>query len=120
MARRTGERRKHPRTKRGFRPAKGQIDDGLIHHVDNISASGVLCHTRRPVPEMTKMSIELELPSPVNRRIDAEGIVVRCVADAATDNETFRVAIFYTKITEEHQQAIRDYVDHELVQHADG
>lgn len=108
---RTGtERRKHPRSRRGFKATDG---GDLINHVDNISCSGVLCHTKRPVPEMTKLSIMLDLPTPVNRVVNAEGIVIRCEADPQK-RESFRVAIFYTKLSDTDQHAIRDYVDHDL------
>lgn len=109
MKRDDSERRKHPRSRRGFKAAGGD----LINHVDNISCSGVLCHTKRPVAEMTKMSIELDLPAPVNRVVNAEGIVIRCDADPQK-RDSFRVAIFYTKLSEADQHAIRDYVEHDL------
>ncbi len=113
------ERRKHPRSARGFVPAEHLSDEGLINRVENISCSGVLCHTRRPVPEMTKMSIALDLPEPANRKIEAEGIVVRCVAEDSL-GETFRVAILYTRVSEDAQQAIREYVEHDLAQSSQG
>ncbi len=119
MARDDKERRKHPRSARGFVPGGDSSDDGLINHVENISCSGVLCHTKRPVPEMTKMSISLDLPEPANRQIEAEGIVVRCVAEDS-HGETFRVAILYTKVSEDAQQAIREYVEHDLAQSSQG
>ncbi len=113
------ERRKHPRSTRGFVPAEDLSDQGLINRIENISCSGVLCHMKRPVSEMTKMSIVLDLPEPANRQIEAEGIVVRCVAE---DNrgESFRVAILYTKVSEEAQEAIREYVEHDLAQNDQG
>ena len=103
------ERRSHPRSKRGFR-VEGPADD-LITHVDNISASGVLCHTRRPVAEMTKMEITLELPDPVNRTVTAEGVVVRCDVEEE-DHDEFRVAILYTKVDKPDYDAIQAFVDH--------
>ena len=111
MADRTEERRKHPRSVRGFTPSA----EGLINRVENISCSGVLCHTKRPVPEMTKMSIVLDLPAPVERQIEAEGIVVRCTAEDSR-GESFKVAILYTKLNDDDQQAIREYVEHDLLE----
>lgn len=105
------ERRSHPRSKSGFSVATE--GDDLITHVDNISASGVLCHTRRPVAEMTKMEITLEIPAPVGQTVTAEGVVVRCDVEEA-DHETFRVAILYTKVDEPDFEAIQAYVDHTL------
>jgi len=115
MKRNDSERRKHPRSRRGFTATTAGGD--LINHVDNISCSGVLCHTKRPVAEMTKMSIVLDLPAPVNRVVNAEGIVIRCDADPHK-RDNFRVAIFYTKLSETDHHAIRDYVEHDLADQA--
>lgn len=109
------ERRKHPRSTRGFVRVEDRSDRGLINRIENISCSGVLCHTKRPVSEMTKMSIVLDLPEPANRQIEAEGIVVRCVVEDSR-GESFRVAIVYTKVSEDAEQAIREYVEHDLAQ----
>ena len=106
------ERRSHPRSQRGFRVSDG-TQDGLISHVDNISESGVFCHAQSPVAEMTKMGIVLELPDPVNKRVEAEGIVVRCVAEEPV-HEEFRIAILFTKVSKEDQEAILAYVEHTL------
>ncbi len=115
MADRKEERRKHPRSRRGFKHPEHLAEGGLINHVENISCSGVLCQTRRPVPEMTKMSIVLELPNPSNRRIEAEGVVIRCDAEDPQGN-AFKVAILYTKLDDADHQAIRDFVEHDLAQ----
>ncbi len=111
------ERRKHPRSKRGFKQSAAAVSDGLINHVDNISCSGVLCRTHRPVPVMTKMEILLELPKPESRTVNAEGIVIRCDPSLRSDSE-FQVAILYTKLDEDDHHAIRRYVDHDLAHHA--
>ena len=113
------ERRKHPRSRRGFAHVEDRSELGLINRVENISCSGVLCHTIRPVPEMTKMIIELDLPEPSSCQIEAEGIVVRCIAEDQR-GESFRVAILYTKVSEDAQQAIRDYVEYDLAQNDQG
>ena len=83
---------------------------GVLNHVDNISANGVLCHTVKPIPLMTKMSIALDLPKPGNRRIECEGVVVRCEPHDVGDDH-FKVAILYTKINEADQRAIEELVE---------
>ena len=113
------ERRKHPRSARGFVPAEDLSDKGLINRVENISCSGVLCRTKRPVPEMTKMSIALDLPEPANRQIEAEGTVVRCVTEDS-HGESFQVAILFTRVSEDAQQAIKEYVEHDLAESSQG
>lgn len=108
----TEERRLSPRSKRGFRVLDG-ASDAQIQHIDNISCSGVLCHTNAPIPEMTKLAIVLELPAPINHQVNAEGIVIRCVAEEP-DHEAFKVAILYTHVDDDHLDAIRTYVEHDL------
>ena len=64
---------------------------------------------------MTKMSMALELPKPAETRIECEGIVVRCDPDEKVDDH-FKVAILYTRISDEDRQAIEDFVEHDLAQ----
>lgn len=104
------ERRKHPRSKSGF--ALAATDDGLLRRVDNISVTGVLCHTSRAVEEMTRMSIDIELPGS-DGAIHAEGVVVRCDAEDGGSGE-YRVAIVFTKVKDSDQHLIREYVDRDL------
>ncbi|MCL4216588.1 MAG: hypothetical protein KJ052_06240, partial [Candidatus Hydrogenedentes bacterium] len=70
------DRRKSARSKR-CKPVV--VDDGgpgVLNHVDNISGNGVLCHTVKPLPLMTKLRMALEIP-PHNgresRRVECEG-----------------------------------------------
>ena len=118
MTDRDSERRQHPRSRGGFSlsPA-GAAADRVFNRVDNISCSGVLCHTQRPVAEMTKLSIVLDLPGPASRVVNAEGIVIRCETEYPKSSE-FKVAILYTKLSDDDHHAIRAYVDHDLGGHA--
>lgn len=103
------ERRRYPRSRR---KVSGAIEDdgpGVLNHIDNISANGVLCHTVKPIPLMTKLGMALNLPKPHDRRIECEGIVVRCEPDAKGD-DNFRVAILYTHINEPDREALTAFV----------
>ena len=113
MHERGEERRRYPRSKRQL-PVVDQADPGVLNHVDNISGNGVLCHTVKPVPLMTKMSIALELAKPFERRIECEGIVVRCEPHEKGDDH-FKVAILFTKMVDEDHQAVVDFVDHDIL-----
>ncbi len=115
--RRADERRRHPRSRGGFSTVEGRGELGGLNHVDNISASGVLCHTAQPIPLMTKMSIALDLPKPVNQRVECEGIVVRCDPEDQS-GETFKVAILYTDVSEDGRKAIEEFVTNDLAQSA--
>ena len=119
MMQRGQDRRRYPRSRRGFPAIVDESGPGILNHVDNISANGVLCHTVRPIPLMTKMSIGLELPEPEAKRIECEGIVVRCDPHDLGDDH-FRVAILYTKIGESEREAIEAFVAHDLAEEAAG
>jgi hypothetical protein len=107
------ERRRYPRSRRGMQVFEDSAGPGVLNHIDNISANGVLCHTVKPVALMTKMRIALDLPAPTNHRIDAEGVVVRCEPDDLGDDH-FKVAILFTKIDPEEHEAIRNFVDEDI------
>jgi hypothetical protein len=107
------ERRRYPRSRRGMPLMLDESGPGVLNHVDNISANGVLCHTVKPLPLMTRMRILLELPSPSNFRLDADGIVVRCDPDEQGDDH-FKVAILFTRLDDEAQEAIRSFVEEDL------
>lgn len=107
------ERRRYPRSRRGLPVVEDSAGPGVLNHVDNISANGVLCHTVKPIALMTKLRIALDLPEPVDQRIDAEGIVVRCDPDDRGDDH-FQVAILFTKIDPEEHEAIRQFVEEDI------
>ena len=107
------ERRKYPRSRRPVTLASGDAA-GILNHVDNISANGVLCHTQEPVALMTRMRIGLELPEPVSRTIEAEGVTVRCEPDGQGDQVNYKVAILFTKLDDGDHEAIRRFVEHDL------
>lgn len=104
------ERRKYPRSRRRHEIlADSHAGPALLNHVDNISASGVLCHTVDPIPLMTRIGLTLVLPKPREHKIEAEGVVVRCERDDVGDDH-FHVAIFFTRLKPEDREAIEDYV----------
>lgn len=106
------ERRRYPRSRSKLKVVK-QKDDGILNHVDNISANGVLCHTAQAVDLMTRMRIVIDLPEPSETRIDAQGVVVRCDLDRFA-GDSYRVAILFTKISDEDHDAIHRFVEHDL------
>jgi len=107
------ERRRYPRSRRGISVMTDDSGPGVLNHVDNISANGILCHTIKPVALMTRIGIALELPRPFGDRIDAEGVVVRCEADDQGDDH-FLVAILFTRLDDAAHDAIHRFVEHDL------
>ena len=91
------DRRRYPRSRRGVNVALEDSGPGVLNHVDNISANGVLCHTIKPVPLMTRLKIQLEVTLDDRYRIDAEGIIVRCERDEQGDASKY--SAFHPKIS---------------------
>ncbi len=104
------DRRQYARSKRGITGVLEHDGPGVLNHIDNISANGVLCHTIKPVPLMTKVGMALNLPKPIERRVECEGIVVRCEPHEFGEDR-FKVAILYTKIDETDREAIMDFCE---------
>ena len=109
------DRRRYPRSRRKLSVVVDDSGPGVLNHVDNISANGVLCHTVKPIPLMTRMRVTIELPKPADRRVDVEGIVVRCDPDEIGDDH-FLVAILFTKLDDDEYEAIHKFVEHDIAQ----
>jgi len=107
------ERRRYHRSQRGFPVVVDESGPGVLNHVDNISPNGVLCHTVKPVPLMTKMSVALVLPGPAQHRIECEGVVVRCERHESGDDH-FKVAILFTKLDDDDKRAVEAFVQQDL------
>lgn len=118
MAGSGADRRRYPRSRSSVPLVREEVDAGLLNHVDNISANGVLCHTQSPVPLMTRLRIVIDLPQPGGKRVEADGVVVRCDPHEMGDDQ-FKVAILFTKIEDEDQRAIRHFVEHDLAESAE-
>ena len=103
------DRRRYPRSQRGLKLVVDDSGPGVLNHIDNISEAGVLCHTLQPLPLMARIGILVDLPKPVNSRVKAEGIVVRCEPDERGDDK-FMVAIFFTRVSEPDKETIGDFV----------
>lgn len=109
MTQKGDDRRRYPRSRRGVSALIDESGPGVMNHIDNISANGVLCHTVKPLPLMTKMRIALDLPGSDDGRIECEGIVVRCEPHEVGDDK-FKVAILYTKISDDARELIEEFV----------
>lgn len=107
---RTGEeRRRYPRSKRFLQMVVDDSAPGVLNHVDNISEAGVLCHTVKPVALMTRIGVLIDLPKPLEHRIETEGVVVRCDRDELGDDH-FKIAIFFPRLSQEDKEAIQMFV----------
>ena len=111
------ERRSAPRIAKRL-PLRLTHDAGdLTTKTENVSSSGAYCTIRRFVPLMTKLRIRLELldhakPTPVI----CEGVVVRIEppAPAPTKRASYKIAIFFSDLTEADRSAISRFVQQRL------
>jgi len=78
----------------------------------NISASGFYCTLERFIPPMTKLQLEMELPSNARRhRIRCTGVVVRTEPTVANpEHGAFNVAVFFTDLAERDRASIAQFV----------
>ena len=104
------EKRGYPRSGGGPVRIIDDSDTMPLNQVENISGSGVLCHSVEAIPLMKKMSLVLELPEPHERRVKCEGVVVRCEGSGSD----FKVAVEFTDLSDEDRQAILDFVRRSL------
>ena len=111
------ERRKHPRVTAGgefFVQLRGP-ESARSLRVKDISVSGVCCQSEVPIPEMTRVYMEITLPADRQRNglpVSADGAVVRCQPKAPSPG--YEVAIFFLQISDENRAAIARYVESSL------
>lgn len=106
------ERRRHPRA-RGDHPLTIALADGPREvRLRDVSVSGVCFYSDAPIPEMTALGIQLELPNDGSpgERIEAGGAVVRCQR-ISPHMEHYEVAVFLHDATETTRRKIAKYVD---------
>ncbi len=103
------DRRRYPRSQRGLKLVVDDSGPGVLNHIDNISAAGILCHTVKPLPLMARIGVMVDLPKPLEYRVEAEGIVVRCEPHELGD-DNFVVAIFFTRVSQADKDAINNFV----------
>jgi hypothetical protein len=87
------------------------LDDGRHEaRVRDISRAGICFFIDRPIPEMTALQIEFELPvSGGMRRISGAGAVVRCdKISVAVDH--YEVAVFLQEMPDPDRATIEEYV----------
>lgn len=108
-------RRRHPRA-RGDWPVIVELSDGPHQaRVRDVSKGGVSFYLDRPIPEMTLLSVEFDLPCPAGlRRIRGTGAVVRCEKiSAALDH--YEVAVFLTEMADPDRATIEAFVTETLL-----
>jgi hypothetical protein len=104
------ERRKHDRARADL-PVTVMLDDG-VHEakIRDVSRGGVCFFLDRPVPEMTALKIEFDLPVAVGvRRISGHGAVVRC-EKIGKHVDHYEIAVFMQDMAAPDRETIAQYV----------
>lgn len=105
------ERRRHRRARLDL-PITVVLDDG-VHEakIRDVSRGGVCFFLDRPVPEMTALKIEFDLPvDPGVRRITGSGAVVRCEKISRT-LEHYEIAVFMQEMASPDRDTIERFVE---------
>lgn len=94
------------------------LDDGPHEaRIRDVSSGGVCFFLDRPVPEMTALRIEFDLPVESGvRRISGLGAVVRCekISQAL---EHYEIAVFLQEMADPDRETIEAYVDRWRAEH---
>lgn len=107
---RGAERRKHARARADL-PITVLLDDG-VHEakIRDVSRGGVCFFLDRPVPEMTALRLEFDLPVTSGvRRITGSGAVVRCEKIAKMVDH-YEIAVFMHDMADPDRETIAGYV----------
>lgn len=106
------ERRKGQRALAHIPVRIAQEDGDIVTETLNISRSGAYCQVNERVELMTKLKVQILLPSRKNQKrsktIHCQGVVVR--VEPAARNGRFDVAIFFSEIAQRDAESINDYV----------
>ena len=106
------ERRKSQRALAHIPVRIAQEDGDIVTETLNISRSGAYCQVNERVELMTKLKVQILLPSRKNQKrsktIHCQGVVVR--VEPAARNGRFDVAIFFSEIAQRDAESINDYV----------
>ncbi len=93
-------------------PVTLQLDDGAHEaKIRDVSRGGVCFFLDRPVPEMTVLRMEFELPVASGvRRISGQGVVVRCERISQVLDH-YEIAVFTQDMATPDRDTIEHYVN---------
>lgn len=107
------ERRKGRRAAAHVPVRIAQEDGDVVTETLNISRSGAYCRVNARIELMTKLKVQILLPSRknqkrLNKTIHCQGVVVR--VEPAAEDGRFEIAIFFNEIAQRDAESINDYV----------
>ncbi len=115
------DRRRNPRVT-VWSPLTLQGPEGSVPAtLRNLSLAGVSCITEQPFEEMTKMQVDLELPSVVDGKtsrntVSIEAAVVRCEATPTSGpRRKYDVALFFPDLSDANREALENFLESRAV-----
>ena len=119
MPKKTKDRRRQPRTSKQIPVSLTDAEPGILNHVENISSSGVLCHTAKQLPLMSRVAMEIALEMPDafsgdTEGVACEGVVVRSDKRPDENNNGYETAIFFTRMCEGDRARLELFVDQQI------
>ncbi len=104
------ERRKSPRVNAEFPIYIDTAAGRQKARVRDLSSKGVCFFLPQPIPEMTAVRVDLELPSKDSTaKVTGDGAVVRC-RRIASGVEHYEVAVFFTYMPEDGKSVLDHFV----------
>lgn len=104
------DRREHPRAPADWRLTLRLADGEVNARLRDVSKNGLCFFVDRPLPELTQLQIDVELPTDDGPKpVHAKGAIVRCarIADAV---DHWEVAVFLHEIDQAASAAIDAFV----------
>lgn len=119
MPKKTKDRRRQPRASKQVPLSLKDADPGILNKVENMSSSGVLCHTAKKLPLMSRVAMEIVLEmtdtfSGDTESVACEGVVVRSEKRPDEKNNGYETAIFFTRMCEGDRARLELFVDQQL------
>ena len=93
----------------------GQITGALLTRTHNISSSGVSCTVNRFLPPMSRLQVNLELPTRPRTLMTCQGVVVRVEPPVLKPKRaTYQVAIFFNDLSVRDRLILMRFVQQRL------
>ena len=107
------ERRGYPRAKADFQAVIGNGFEAIKTKVDNISCSGIYCEVNKEIPLMTKLDLNMLIPTTFPSmgeffRVHCSGVVVR--TKLSKDKGKYNIAILFSDLLESAKDKLSSYI----------
>ena len=107
------ERRKYPRAEADFHAVIDNGFEAIKTKVDNISCSGIYCEVNKEIPLMTKLDLNMLIPTTFPSmgeffRVHCSGVVVR--TELSKDKGKYNIAILFSDLLESAKDKLSAYI----------